>query len=88
MANYFGLAYERFCHKNIDRVCEALGFGLEEIESIGPLFKQPGRLANKQKGVQGAQIDLLINIESLIGNNARGHRAASPSAELPKKARK
>jgi uncharacterized protein len=57
LANFFGLSFENFCHKNIGVILKALDIGPEEVVTYGPYFKQPSRSKKEAKGVQ---IDLII----------------------------
>jgi len=58
MEIYFGLAFERFCIKNISGLLSGAGIALNEILGYGPFFRQPGR---KGQSDAGLQIDILVH---------------------------
>jgi AAA+ ATPase superfamily predicted ATPase len=60
---YFGLAFERFCMKNLSSVLSAAGIVLNEILGYGPFFRQPSR---KDPNDSGLQIDILIHRQGHI----------------------
>ena len=55
---YFGLAFERFCMKNLPGLLAATGIPLNEVLGYGPFFRQPGR---KNSNDSGLQIDILVH---------------------------
>ncbi len=57
---YCGLAFERFCIKNLPMLLDALGIGLEEVVRYGPFFRQPQRSGKNR--ASGMQVDLLIEL--------------------------
>lgn len=59
---YFGLQFEKFCHKNLISILDALEISLGDIIDFGPFFRQKSR----SDGTQGLQIDLLINVKNEI----------------------
>lgn len=60
---YFGLAFERFCMKNLSSILPAAGIALNEILGYGPFFRQPSR---KTPNDAGLQIDILVHRQGHI----------------------
>ncbi len=60
---YFGLAFERFCMKNLSSIFSAAGIPLNEILGYGPFFRQPSR---KDPQDSGLQIDILVHRQGHI----------------------
>ncbi|MCP4601798.1 MAG: ATP-binding protein [Proteobacteria bacterium] len=56
-SNYCGLAFERMCLKNFDRILAKLEIPLHSVMGVGPYFRQPPRGG---KPDQGLQIDILL----------------------------
>ena len=63
MDTYFGLAFERFCMKNLPKLLSATGIALSEILGYGPFFRQPAR---KNPNDAGLQIDILVHRQGHI----------------------
>ena len=57
LSSYFGLAFERFCIKNLPSILDHMSIDLPQILGFGPFFRQSSR---KNGGSGGLQIDILI----------------------------
>lgn len=74
LAHFFGLGFEQFCFKNVNKLLEGLQIDPSEVRQIGPYFRQAKRSLKKkeQNGetTSGTQIDLLLvrdlNVLTLI----------------------
>jgi hypothetical protein len=55
---YLGLAFERFCMRNIETLLRSLAISPHELLGYGPFFRQPPRRRRGPK--EGLQIDILI----------------------------
>ena len=53
-----GLAFEQLCMKNLPSILTSLGIGMDQLIDFGPFFRQPGRGAANNDGLQ---IDLLLH---------------------------
>jgi len=56
--NYFGLAFEKLCMKNLLSVFRNIGYDIHQIIGFGPFFRQ--RKRNKSND-EGLQIDILVH---------------------------
>lgn len=61
---YLGLAFERFCFKNIYSIFDALDISHFNVVNYGPFFKQGSRKSSSKSS--GLQIDILIEQKGAI----------------------
>lgn len=64
---YLGLAFERFCQKNIEKICTAMGISLWDLDTFGPYFQQAKRTKEKiHSSPKGTQIDLILKRKNIL----------------------
>ena len=56
--NYFGLAFEKLCMKNLLNIFKNIGYDIHQIIGFGPFFRQRKRNESHDEGLQ---IDILVH---------------------------